>query len=376
MTGRTTAALGAAAANARAHGLSRPVPLTPRARWTPERAQRWGDEVGWLLGCNFTPSSAGNQLELWQRESFDPGTIDRELGWAAEVVGMNAIRLFLHDLAWLVDPVGFLDRVDQVLELAAGHGIAVMPVLFDGIWDPDPRPGPQREPRPGIHNSTWLQGPGAAVLADRSRWSSLRPYVEAVLDRFGHDRRVVVWDLFNEPDSPNFSYARRDPAGKRQLVADLLEQVWDWAVAVDPDQPLTVGVYESPDRHPERASRVARTALERSDVVSFHWYGGEDSLRQVIAGLRSHGRPVVCTEWMGRPRSPVRLAEVLRDEGVGAFTWGLVDGRTQTKHSWTSWVRRDQPDRPWFHELLHPDGRPYDPAEAALLRRVSPRPAP
>jgi hypothetical protein len=286
---------------------------------------------------------------------------------------MNSIRLFLHDLAWQVDPDGFLHRVDQVLDRAAAHRISVMPVLFDGIWDPDPRPGPQREPRPNVHNSTWLQGPGAAVLADRSRWPSLRPYVDAVLGRFGRDERVVAWDLWNEPDSPNPAWARRDPARKRDHVADLLEHVWDWAEAAAPEQPLTVGVYEFPDQHAERASRVARTALERSDVISFHCYLGEDGLRRTIERLRAHGRPLVCTEWMGRPRSPVALAEVLRDEAVGGYTWGLVDGRTQTRFSWTSWWRPDPPDRPWFHELLHADGTPYDPAEVAILQRASPR---
>ena len=358
---------------ARSRGLSRSADIRPRARWTPERARAWGEQTGWLLGCNFTPSTASNQLELWQRETFDPATIDRELGWAAEVVGMNSIRLFLHDLAWQVDPSGFVDRVDRVLDIAAGHGISVMPVLFDGIWDPDPRPGPQRAPRPGIHNSTWVQGPGAVVLADRSRWPSLRPYVEEVVGRFAGDERVVVWDLFNVPDSFNPNHAPRDPAGKRKLVGELLEQVWDWAAEVDPSQPLTVGVFELVQYHPERASMVARTSIERSDVVSFHCYGGENTLRQTIAALGRHQRPLICTEWMGRPNSPVRLAEVLAAEGVGAYTWGLVDGRTQTKYSWTSWFRRDRPDRGWFHELLHPDGRPYDEDEAALLRRVSPR---
>ncbi|MFN8018726.1 MAG: cellulase family glycosylhydrolase [Acidimicrobiales bacterium] len=375
MPSRVAAAATAALAGART-AAGRAVTLEPRARWSVEQASAWGDRVGWLLGSNFTPSTAGNQLELWQAATFDPATIDRELGWAAEVVGMNSIRLFLHDLAWLVDPTGFLDRLDRVLDLAAGHGISTMPVLFDGIWDPDPRPGPQRLPRPGIHNSTWVQGPGAAVLADRTRWPSLRDYVDAVVGRFGGDERVVAWDLFNEPDSPNPAWAHRDPARKRELVADLVEQVWDWAVDVGPDQPLTVGVYESPHRHPERASRVARTALERSDVISFHSYAAADGLRQAIQGLRAHGRPLVCTEWMGRPTSPVQLAEVLQAEGVGAYVWGLVDGRTQTRHSWTSWIRRDRPDRGWFHELLHPDGTPYDEAEAALLRRLSPRPSP
>jgi len=372
--GRRLAAIGTFGwAAAKAGGASRPVELRARQRWTTERAQRWQDETGWLLGCNFTPSTASNQLELWQADTFDPETIDRELGWAAETTGMNSIRLFLHDLCWTVDGPAFLDRVDRVLDLAAGHGINVLPVLFDGIWDPDPRPGPQRRPRPGIHNSTWVQGPGAAVIADPSRWPALRPYVEAVIDRFGHDERVVGWDLFNEPDSWNLAWAHRDPAGKRAKVGALLEQIWDWAEAVDPDQPLTVGVYELPSGHVERASAVARTAIERSDVISFHSYSSEEGLTKAIDGLGRFGRPLVCTEWMGRPASPVALAEVFRDRGVGAYCWGLVDGRTQTRYPWTSWYKRAAPDAPWFHELLHADGTPYDDDEAALLRRVSPR---
>ncbi len=345
--------------------------LRDRARWTPVRALEWRDRVGWLVGCNFTPSTASNQLELWQAATFDPATIDRELGWAAGI-GMNSIRLFLHDLLWEVDGERFLDRVDHVLDLAAGHGISVVPVLFDGIWDPEPRPGPQRSPRRGIHNSTWVQGPGAAVVADRSRWPSLRPYVEAVLGRFGGDPRVVMWDLFNEPDSPNPAYRARDPRRKRRLVGDLLEYIWDVAVEVDPDQPLTVGVYLMCDqRYPERASRVARTALERSDVVTFHSYASDATLQRTIDGLAALGRPLVCTEWMGRPTSPPAQIDVFRRNDVGCFTWGLVDGRSQTRFPWTSWLRRSDETTPWFHELLHADGTPYDPDEVAAFRRAT-----
>lgn len=372
--GRRLAAIGTFGwAAAKAAGAARPVELRPRARWDLDRAHRWHDETGWLLGSNFTPSTASNQLELWQADTFDPETIDRELSWAAGTCGMNAIRLFLHDLCWTTDGPAFLDRVDRVLDLAAGHGFGVLPVLFDGIWDPDPRPGPQRRPTPGVHNSTWVQGPGAAVIADPTRWSDLRPYVEAVLGRFAGDGRVVGWDLFNEPDSWNLAWAHRDPPGKRASVAALLDQIWDWAVEVDPKQPLTVGVYELVSRHPERASRVARIALERSDVISFHSYSGAEALGRSIDELGRHGRPLLCTEWLGRPTSPVALAELFRDRQVGAFCWGLVDGRTQTRYPWTTWYRRQPAGGPWFHELLHADGAPYDSEETALLTRLSPR---
>jgi hypothetical protein len=365
------------AAPLRGRGVVGGPPLQPRARWSSAHARRWAEGTPWLIGCNFTPSTASNQLELWQESTFDPETIDRELGWAAETLGLNSIRLFLHDLLWTVDGQRFLDRIDKVLAIADSHEIRVMPVLFDGIWDPNPRPGPQRAPKPGIHNSTWVQGPGAAVLADRSRWPTLRPYVEAVLERYGEDPRVVVWDLFNEPDSPNPAWARWDPPRKPALVAELLELVFDWAAAIDPVQPLTVGIFEATaSTHPERVSRVTRTALERSDVISFHSYSSEAGLNKTINRLEALGRPLLCTEWLGRPRSPVALARTLHDRGVGAWMWGLVDGRTQTRYPWTSWLRPGNAHTPWFHELLHADGSPYDAAEAALLRSLSPRSGP
>jgi hypothetical protein len=368
---RTAAGLAWGAVPAR---WSRPV--ASRSRWSEATARTWRERTGWLVGCNFIPSTAGNQLEMWQADTFDPATIDRELGWAA-ALGFNAVRVFLHDLAWSGDGPGFLDRLDRMLDLAAGHGIALMPVLFDGIWHPAPRPGRQPEPRPGIHNSTWLQSPGAAVVADPARWDVLRPYVDAVVGRFGADPRVVVWDLFNEPDAPNLAYARAEPVDKAARVAGLVDRVFDWAQALDPDQPLTVGVHMGIDGAVERVDRLHRTALARSDVVSFHSYSPRARLEGTIDHLAAYRRPLLCTEWMARTTgSTVDLLEVLARHDVGAFCWGLVDGRTQTRYPWTSWLRPATPSTPWFHELLEADGRPHDPTEAELIRRITARARP
>ncbi len=50
-----------------------------RDRWPVEKAKQWHDRQPWLVGCNYIPSTAINQLEMWQKETFDPATIDREL---------------------------------------------------------------------------------------------------------------------------------------------------------------------------------------------------------------------------------------------------------------------------------------------------------
>ncbi len=339
------------------------------ARWSIEQATTWRQDAGWLSGCNFSPSTAGNQLEMWQAETFDPQTLERELGWAADL-GMNVVRVYLHDLLYGADGAAFLDRIDQVLDLAAGVGVSMMPVLFDGVWNTEPALGPQPDPVPQRHNSIWVQSPGAAVLFDQSRWSSLRPYVEAVLGRFGSDSRVAVWDLFNEPDQIDATTIK---AGARDHKAEaataLVGQVFDWARDVSPDQPLTVGVWEyGPDDRPVDNAYNA-LALDRSDVISFHHYGSRESLEATIAALAEADRPLLCTEWLARSEgSTVEHLDVFSHHGVAAINWGLVDGRTQTRFPWSSWWESVPDDAPWFHELLHADGTPYDPREADAFR--------
>lgn len=343
-------------------------------RWSLERAQQWQLATGWSFGCNFSPSTAGNQLELWQPETFDPVTIDRELGWAAQL-GMNTVRVYLHDLLFSADPDGFLARIDEVLSIADGHGIKMMPVLFDGVWHPFPKLGAQPEPKPRLHNSMWVQSPGNVILSDESRWSELQPYVETVVSRYGNDPRVLIWDLFNEPDQVDATSIKAGTRKHKAAAATrLVAQVFAWARGVQPMQPLTVGVWEYADDKYTAANPLNELALAESDVISFHCYEPKAYLQAVIAALAAHDRPLLCTEWLARTAgSTVDLIEVFHAHGVGALNWGLVDGRTQTRFPWRSWTEPVADDEPWFHELLHADGTPYDQNEAALLRKVSAR---
>src|SRR5215213_6658052 len=149
------------------------APPAPAAeRWSEEKANQWYAGMPWLVGCNFSPSTAINQLEMWQADTFDLPTIDRELGWA-EGLGFTSVRVFLHHLLWEQDREGFLKRMDRFLGIAERHQIGVMFVLFDSVWDPHPRLGPQRPPRPHLHNSGWLQSPGYEILRDPRRHDEL-----------------------------------------------------------------------------------------------------------------------------------------------------------------------------------------------------------
>ena len=188
-------------------------------RWSEAQAREWYARQGFLVGANFVPATAINQLEMWQADTFDPARIDLELGWAA-AIGMNTMRVFLHDLAYQQDPQGFLGRVDQFLTIAAKHGIRPMLVLFDSVWDPFPALGPQRPPRPGVHNSGWVQSPGKVALEDPSHWPRLEGYVTGVIGRFQDDGRVLAWDLWNEVDNPNEpAYSSLEPKNKGRARA-------------------------------------------------------------------------------------------------------------------------------------------------------------
>ncbi|MCP4037833.1 MAG: cellulase family glycosylhydrolase [bacterium] len=343
------------------------------SRWTRERAQAWAASRRWRVGCNFTPSTASNPLEMWRAETFDPVTIERELGFAADL-GFTSVRVFLHDLCWTHDREGFVARVDRFLQLADARGIGTLLVFFDGVWDPFPIWGPQPEPRSGIHNSRWVQSPGAEILGNPQRHTELEPYVREMIERFRDDSRIDGWDLFNEPDSPNLAYRDVELADKGERALELLAKAFAWAREVDPSQPLTAGLWQGNWNDPSALSEMDRFCLENSDVISFHHYGELPDLRARVEALQTYGRPLWCTEWMARKtgsRFDPHLAW-LRDAGVGAWCWGLVVGRTQTHLPWDSWLEpySEEPE-PWFHEILYPDATPYDPDEVRTIRAVT-----
>ena len=180
-------------------------------KWTEKQANDWYAKQPFLVGSNYVPATAINQLEMWQADTFDEKRIDLELGWA-ESLGMNTMRVFLHDLAYKQDPEGFKKRLDKFLEIAAKHKIKPMIVLFDSVWDPNPTIGKQRVPRPGIHNSGWVQSPGAKALANPAEYVRLEKYVKDVVGSFVRDERVNSWDIWNEPEVQAFLKNLRDTA--------------------------------------------------------------------------------------------------------------------------------------------------------------------
>ena len=327
--------------------------------WDNQKAEVWYGRQGWLVGANFCPSSAINQLEMWQAETFDPKTIDRELG-LAKAIGMNTMRVYLHYLPWQQDAAGFRKRVGQYLAIAAKHQIKTIFVLFDDCWNPEPKLGPQPAPLPGVHNSGWVQCPGFKQVTDQAVWPTLENYVKDMIGTFSTDRRIAMWDLYNEPGN----------SGQVNKTLPLLEKTFTWARAADPTQPLTCGVWNySPE-----FEGLNKFSLENSDVTTFHHYENAESLESRIVAIRAKtdDRPLICTEYMARTnnsRFQTHLP-IFKREDIGAINWGLVSGKTNTIFPWESKLGAPEP-AVWFHDIFRANGKPFDPAETALIKKMT-----
>jgi hypothetical protein len=351
------------------------VPAPTTERWSAARANSWYNAQPWLVGSNYIPSTAINQLEMWQADTFDTGTIDKELG-LAEGLGMTTMRVFLHDLLWEQDPAGFRTRIDRFLAIAANHRIRPLLVLFDSCWDPHPRPGPQHAPAPGVHNSGWLQSPGAIALQNPAEYPRLRAYVTGVVTAFGTDARVLGWDIWNEPDNMNTgSYESREPANKVERVRALLPQVFAWAREARPEQPLTSGVWKGDWSSEGTLSATERIQLEQSDIISFHNYDNADEFEKRVRWLQRYRRPILCTEYLARGNGSTfqGILPLAKRHRVAAVNWGLVAGKTQTYLPWDSWQRPYVGRDPsvWHHEIFKPDGTPYRQEEVDVIRRLT-----
>lgn len=335
----------------------------PNGRWSKEKAWKWYNSTPWPVGCNYIPSTAINQLETWQADTFDPKTIDRELGWAAGL-GFNTVRIFMHNLVWEQDPAGFKKRLGQFLDLCQKHGLRTIPTFFtNGCYgfEGEPKLGKQPAPQPGIHNSGWVQAPGAVIVNDPTKWGPLEKYVKDIVGSFAKDDRVLLWCLYNEPENTK----------KDAKSLPLMRKVFEWARSVNPSQPLSAPIWQIPGSQ--------RTALdivcflgENCDVITFHTYTKPPVTKDFIRLLKAFDRPMICTEYMGRTIGNTfqDMLPLFAKERIGAMNFGLVVGKMNTHFPWKSPLNAPEPEV-WFHDIFRKDGSPYDPAEVALIKDIT-----
>lgn len=325
--------------------------------WSVDKANAWSKKMGWLRGANFQPSTAINQLEMFQAETFDTITIDKELGWA-EDLGMNCMRVFMHHVAWETDKEGFKKRLNKYLEISSKHKIGTMLVFFDDCWNKTYKSGKQPDPKPGIHNSGWLCDPGDLIFTDSTLIVTLETYVKDILTSFANDKRIIIWDLYNEPSNN----------GLKNKSLPLLKKVFEWGRSVNPSQPLTSGIWSG------SLTDLNKFQLENSDVISYHNYEYVDEHHKQIDSLRHQfGRPMICSEYMARSKGSLfqTIMPLLKNENVGAINWGFVAGKTNTIFAWDTPIKTGKEPVLWFHDILRKDGTFFSEDEIKTIKRLT-----
>ena len=333
-----------------------PKSMVQNPRWTDEQAKEWSKKTGWLRGSNFNPSTAINQLETWQAESFDTVTIDRELGWA-QGLGLNVMRVYLHHLAWEVDHAGFKNRLNTYLTISSSHGIKTAFVFFDDCWNPTYKVGKQPDPKPGVHNSGWVRDPGDLLFKDTTLIITLEGYVKDVLSTFKDDQRIAFWDLYNEPGNSGY--------GDKSLP--LLKKVFEWGREIDPSQPLSSAVWSI------NLKELNKFQIENSDIITYHNYENPEKHKAAIDTLKKYNRPLVCSEYMARRNNSLftNIMPLLKLNNIGAINWGLVSGKTNTKYAWDEPIADGSEPKLWFHEIFRTDGTPYKLEEVELIKTLT-----
>ena len=374
-------------------------------RWSEKRIWDWYDNLPWLVGTNFITSSSINQLEFWQEKTFDVSLIEKELKFSASI-GMNTHRVFLHDLLWQQDSIGFLERINKFLEISDRNEIKTLFVFFDDVWNPLPKLGKQPKVIPNVHNSGWVQSPGARILYDTLNHDKLESYIKGVVSKFANDSRIIGWDLYNEPGQKgiashniskertielyrkigveitednysNYDLNRIDPKDKKQVYTlSLLKKTVKWVREINPSQPITIGIYEWDVEWDDKnnLSELNKYILNNSDIISFHSYGSKNEVLRRVNELENYNRPLLCTEYIAREYQNTfeNILPIFNDNKIGAYNWGLVSGKTNTIYPWKSWDSTyTRPPKKWHHDIFYRDGNPYSSEEIEFIKSLT-----
>lgn len=331
---------------------------TPGVRWSKDKAEEWYKNQGFLCGVNYIPSNAINYTAMWDPTGFSPKLIDKELA-LAQSIGLNCVRVVLQYVVYEKTPKEFMRNFETFLKICSKHNIKVMPIFFDdcafGI-SKDPVAGKQVEPLIGWYAWGWSPSPGHTMVIDPQHHPKLEKYVKHILTTYKNDKRILLWDLYNEPSNTSIE----------QYSMPLLKKVFAWAREVNPTQPIsTCWWYE--DR-----TQVNNYGLEHSDIITFHCYRTLLGTDTVIKNLKTDGRPVICTEWMHRPEGSLitELLPYFKEKNMGNFFWGLVNGKTQTHLPWSHRPEMPEYTGLWQHDIFKKDFTPYKNEEIELIKKI------
>ena len=326
--------------------------------WSTEQAQKWGKENPWYCGVNYIPATAINYTAMWDKTSFSPEVIEKEMK-LMKSLGMNCARIVMQYAVYEEDPAYFIRTLDRFLSICDKYGVKVMPIFFDdcafGV-NTDPTVGKQPEPLEGWYAWVWSPSPGYSMVVDERTHGKLEKYVKEVMNHFKNDPRIFVWDLYNEPTNTTMP----------ERSWPLLRKIFTWAREVNPKQPITSGLWNG-------NKELNDFLASNSDIITFHCYASKEETEKVMKEHLKLGRPTICTEWMNRVAHSTipEILPMLKEAHVGSMMWGLVNGKTQTHLCWGHRPEQLPYTGVWQHDIYKGDYTPYSAKEIEIIKKTT-----
>ena len=301
------------------------------------------------VGANYTAAYAVNQVQFWH--DFRPKVIERELAAAKKHLGVTSLRVYLHTINFDKEKAAFLANIEAFLTICDRNGIRPGFVFFDDCHrHKDIFLDKPTAPIKGYHNGRW-----AACPQDRDRDAkaieTFKPYVQDVMRPHLADKRVLWWEIFNEPKRSSFSRALRKAA-------------YGWAKQLKPAQPV-ISCWDDNEATDIVDAHNYRAAFGRWDrqtdlnpakgcvftEAGARWY----------APRPSNGEPCEVIHWLrGRKKAGKYVPGVY-------LCWELMVGNSNCRWYWGTKHGTPEPTVPWCG-LLWPDGTPVSLAEAEAVR--------
>eukprot|EP00947_MAST-08B_sp_MAST-8B-sp1_P003672 g3672.t1 len=330
------------------------APATPSS---PSYTNSWSS----VRGVNYVPSYSSNPIETWM--DYDEATIERELGYA-HALGLNAIRVFLHMFPWAADRQAFLSKVEHLVAASSKRGLQPLLVLLDddfydvaNVTTVAEMAAFVSEPANYRGGVRWMANPGMLVLGAGApgNWPLVHEYLADVVGAHAGDRRLLGWDVMNEP-SRHAGWA----GGLTRFVA----------AAVNATVKLAGGVPATVDQY---AGVPANLASDLETALSYHsyWHYGKwqdcaGSVGDVQSFQEANGaaylkaaaaldKPVLVSEF-GQSDCYCPAATGFQAAGVGWIAWELITSHDQFGD---------------FQGLVHANGTNRSQAEAACLARLA-----
>lgn len=195
----------------------------------------------------------------------------------------------------------------------------------------------------------------------------LEQRVRETIRHFRGDKRIIMWDIWNEP-------ALSGEACHKQM--EWIRRIAQWCREEGCTQAITASILWDPEISASGGNSytaVRREAEQEMDLHNFHDYVMQENhsanINYIINRYKKlDNRPLVCTECLTRPDGSgvaMSLSEFSKHK-IGFYTWGLY----ASDHNWeVKWGRSTYyAYEPMFHNLLYAGGDPVSEDELSYIK--------